>query len=139
MTRGDIIPVRIGGQWFVQSLMTAEEARTVAHAIGLHDRAAQVLMAEADIVDANNGEADEPVTEPDVEWVVTRYGGHRHAPMFLDTNSNQRNRRYTLCRGVSAWTLASWASVPDHPTLTVEQIEALPFCPACLASLPKAR
>lgn len=65
---------------------------------------------------------------PEYVEVVTRYGGHKHlavASMFGLV------RHRTLCLGTSSWTLDDWRKNPDHPLLTLDQIEALPACPAC--------
>lgn len=61
--------------------------------------------------------------------VVTRYGGHTHLGVREERDND---RHYTLCLGTSAWTLASWARVNDHPTLTFGMIQTLPECPKCL-------
>lgn len=76
------------------------------------------------------------------EFVVTRYGGHRHYSSANVRNTAIRlrggvdGRWRTLCRGTSAWTLESWAKIPDHPQgLTAEQMEQLPVCPDCIEAM----
>jgi hypothetical protein len=65
--------------------------------------------------------------------VVTRYGGHRHRARAPRGRPNYEGRLQTLCRSTSAWTLESWAAVPDHPLgLTPELMEQLPECERCL-------
>lgn len=60
--------------------------------------------------------------------VVTRYGGHKHLAVM---SAFGLPRHHTLCMGTSSWTLRSWRETPDHPLLTLAEIEALPACPRC--------
>lgn len=64
--------------------------------------------------------------------VVTRYGGHRHYAKG-DRFSGLDERRHTICRGVSSWTIDSWklAATWAAHGLTAEAMEALPMCPTC--------
>lgn len=77
----------------------------------------------------------DPITTVEV---VTRYGGHRHRARGI--NPNDLGRHFTVCLGTSAWTLASWAHVVDHPHgLTTYMMAELPECPRCAAALAAER
>lgn len=71
-----------------------------------------------------------PATPTATVEVVTRYGGHRH---LAETGLPTRVTGWllTLCRSTSAWTIKSWESVPDHPTLSPAQMRQLPLCEDC--------
>lgn len=64
--------------------------------------------------------------------VVTRYGTYRHLSRAGGTHAADMNRHFTTCRGTSSWTLESWRSHPDHPSLTPDQMLELPLCPMCI-------
>lgn len=64
--------------------------------------------------------------------VVTRYGGYKHKPYSPPRFPyEKRERMGTWCAGTSAWAVEEWEREPDHPTLTIEEIKALPDCPKC--------
>lgn len=70
--------------------------------------------------------------------VVTRYGGSRHYAADVPPIADHGAMRYsTMCRNTSAWLIASWRQIPDHPLgLTADDMEELPLCNSCRAMVP---
>ena len=65
--------------------------------------------------------------------VVTRYGARRHyARRFAGSLFHDGDRHFTLCHGVSAWTIREWARLNDHPDgLTIAEMQDLLVCERC--------